>query len=443
MQSVLLNPALFRIALIGTLASLVPVVIAFEINPGHYAWWQFALIPPISGLVGMGTNVLALKMTFYPVEFFGIPIFLVKEQPMGLFGWQGIIPCKAGKMAGIAVDLMVGKLIDVKKVFQRLDPTKMAKVVEPGMKITMRQVVDNAAMYQMPGVWEEVPQEIKEDFYANILKTLPVFFNSLLGDIKDNIYDVFNIRDFAIRKMTLDKSLTNDIFLNCGAKEFKFIERSGFVFGFIFGCIQAGLQLIYDHPAVLPTAGFFVGFLTNWLALKMIFEPVEPVYIAGYKIHGLFLQRQQEVAIEFSKMSVEKIFNQKSMWDEILFGPLAPKFEEYVRRHLIKATSGLIDGLQDGIHVALTKQGFRAIQDRIADNVIAEMPNTIHLGYEYCEQALGLEAEICTKLQALPCDEFEGVLHPCFQEDEFKLILVGAILGLAVGFFQLYVMFDI
>ena len=54
-----------------------------------YAWWQYATIPPISGIVGYLTNVLALKMTFYPIEFLGIPIVLIKNQPFGLFGWQG------------------------------------------------------------------------------------------------------------------------------------------------------------------------------------------------------------------------------------------------------------------------------------------------------------------------------------------------------------------
>jgi hypothetical protein len=33
------------------------------------------------------------------------------------------------------------------------------------------------------------------------------------------------------------------------------------------------------------------------------------------------------------------------------------------------------------------------------------------------------------------------VLHPVFEEDELKLILVGALLGAGVGFFQLYVLF--
>jgi uncharacterized membrane protein YheB (UPF0754 family) len=39
-------------------------------------------------------------------------------------------------------------------------------------------------------------------------------------------------------------------------------------------------------------------------------------------------------------------------------------------------------------------------------------------------------------LQALPCAEFEGVLHPVFEEDEWKLIAVGGLLGMWVGIFQ-------
>ncbi len=53
--------------------------------------WQLLSIAPISGFVGYITNVLALKMTFFPVEFFGIKLLLLKNQPFGLFGWQGCV----------------------------------------------------------------------------------------------------------------------------------------------------------------------------------------------------------------------------------------------------------------------------------------------------------------------------------------------------------------
>ena len=52
----------------------------------------------------------------------------------------------------------------------------------------------------------------------------------------------------------------------------------------------------------MPLAGFLVGYLTNFLALKMIFEPIFPVYVCGIKFQGLFLQRQREVSKEFAKV---------------------------------------------------------------------------------------------------------------------------------------------
>ena len=44
-------------------------------------FWQYLSIPVIAALIGWTTNWLAIKMTFYPLEFVGKP---------PLLGWQGI-----------------------------------------------------------------------------------------------------------------------------------------------------------------------------------------------------------------------------------------------------------------------------------------------------------------------------------------------------------------
>jgi uncharacterized membrane protein YheB (UPF0754 family) len=64
--------------------------------------------PPVlhSGVVGWGTNWVALKMTFYPLEFWPVKVWQPEDQPMGLFGWQGIIPAKAATMAADFTDML-------------------------------------------------------------------------------------------------------------------------------------------------------------------------------------------------------------------------------------------------------------------------------------------------------------------------------------------------
>ena len=66
----------------------------------------------------------------------------------------------------------------------------------------------------------------------------------------------------------------------------------------------------------------------------------------------------------------------------------------------------------------------------------------LHTTYEYTTEAMQAERQLRTRLQALPCEEFEGVLHPVFEEDEWKLIAVGGLLGMWVGIFQAIFVFQ-
>lgn len=48
------------------------------------------------------------------------------------------------------------------------------------------------------------------------------------------------------------------VFMEVGAKELIFIERSGLLFGFIFGCLQTTLWYFYQEDWVLPVGGLVV-----------------------------------------------------------------------------------------------------------------------------------------------------------------------------------------
>ena len=103
-------------------------------------------LPFISAFIGWGTNVLALKMTFYPVEFIGFTFKGFKAIGWNGFppiGWQGIIPSKAEVMAGKATDMITTKLIDVEDQFSRIDPAIVAKEMEPSMLRLARDITND------------------------------------------------------------------------------------------------------------------------------------------------------------------------------------------------------------------------------------------------------------------------------------------------------------
>ena len=46
----------------------------------------------------------------------------------------------------------------------------------------------------------------------------------------------------------------------------------------------------------IPLLGGVIGWVTNWIAVKMIFRPIRPVRILGIRIQGLVGRRQADLA---------------------------------------------------------------------------------------------------------------------------------------------------
>jgi uncharacterized membrane protein YheB (UPF0754 family) len=393
----------------------------------------YVAIPIVSGIVGWGTNWLAIHMTFYPVEFVGIKPFL---------GWQGIVPSKAAKMAEKSVDLMTSKLIDVQEIFGKLEPKRVANDLQPVLNKMARQMINEVMEQEAKLMWLATPALVKETIYRQAVSQMPEVAEEMMLDVRDNIEEFLDLKGLVVEHLTADKSLTNEIFLKCGEEEFKFIRSSGLYFGFLFGIIQAIVWYFNDSWWLLPLGGLIVGWATNWLALKMIFNPKKEMNILGIKIHGLFIKRQREVASEYSKIVSSKILTVERMFDRIFRGKASDKMVGILHGHIKRAIDEQI-GLSRAIYqiFAGTKK-YDELKDMAANRFVESLPHSIHRTFDYAEDALDLETTMREKMSELSPDEFEAVLRPAFQEDEWILILVGAILGGLAGLGQLFFLFS-
>lgn len=393
---------------------------------------MYLSIPITSAIIGWGTNVLALKMTFYPVEFIGIKPYI---------GWQGIIPSKAKKMANLSVDLWTTRLVDVKELFAQIDPAQVAEEMRPQFDRIAKEIMDEFMAEQMPEVWSRLPESVKKVVYARISRDMPKIVNDIMADVKENIEEVFDLKGMVVGRLMQDKSLLNEIFLKCGREEFKFIERSGIYFGFLFGLVQMAVWYLYDAWWILPVFGLLVGFATNWLALKLIFEPVKPIKIFGKEFQGLFITRQNEVSAEYAAMLSNEIFTFDRIFAAIINGPTKEQFVEMISVHAKNAIDEGVGISKPVVKFITGKRNYDKMKDLVVEKTIKELPSSVKPVFPYAEEAMDLETVFREKMQALSPPEFVDFLRPVFQEDELKLILTGAFLGMAAGFGQLIFVF--
>uniref|UniRef100_A0A7R9ZKK8 DUF445 domain-containing protein n=1 Tax=Craspedostauros australis TaxID=1486917 RepID=A0A7R9ZKK8_9STRA len=244
-----------------------------------------------------------------------------------------------------------------------------------------------------------------------------------------------------VRLRSRSRSQQSNSFQECGDKEFIFIRRSGFYFGFLFGVLQMTVWLFYDAGWILPVAGFLVGWVTNYIALKVIFQPLEPKQILCWTLHGIFLKRQVEVSETFARVICTEILHVKAMWDAIFTGRLSKNFFAMLRAHTLVFTDKMIAEIKPLAIAAMGADKFNQMKESIAQKVLEKIPDVIDASYEYTQEALDMEATIRVKMAQLSSSDFEGVLHPAFQEDEIQLIALGGVLGAAVGVIQLFTLF--
>jgi uncharacterized membrane protein YheB (UPF0754 family) len=183
-------------------------------------------------------------------------------------------------------------------------------------------------------------------------------------------------------------------------------------------------------PLFFCSGGGIVGLATNWLALKWIFEPVDPTKIGPFVFQGKFLRRQKEVAAEFSKYFANHILTGKQIWHSILTDPeTKPAFARIFGEHL----EGFVARLSRGLfRVRIEPNTMNKITERALD----KLPKHVPVLFPYMDRALGLEDTLRTKMEAMTSRKFERVLHPIFEEDELTLIIAGAVLGFAAGLVQ-------
>ena len=407
----------------------------------EYQWWEYFLIPWIAGAVGYVTNVLALQLTFYPLEFWGIEIFRLKNEPWGIIGWQGIIPTKAEKMASISFDLMTKKLFSIHEIFSRLDPQKFSETMEDAVLLMMDNVINEVAQQYMPQTWAKLPKEVRDEIIVAADNESGKFMLAFMTDMQAHVEDVVDIKQMSVDACVKNKHLIVKIFQECGDKEFVFIRRSGFYFGFLFGIIQMCIWFVYPADWILPVAGFLVGWVTNWMALKVIFQPLEPRNVCGYTLHGIFLKRQDEVSKIFARVVCVEILHIKAIWESIFSGRLSKNFFAMLRAHTLVFVDNLLVEVQPLAIAAMGSEKYLQMKEDIAQKVLDKIPSVIDVSYEYTQQALDMENTISTKMAELSSSEFEGVLHPAFEEDEIQLIALGGILGAIVGVIQLFTLF--
>jgi uncharacterized membrane protein YheB (UPF0754 family) len=392
-------------------------------------WYIYVLMPIISAGVGYLTKLVAIEMIFRPTEFKGIKPYL---------GWQGMVPRRAAKMAGIAVDSIMSKILTPQELFDRIDPDELAKELEVPLHDSIAQITETVMLEFNPGLWEAMPDRVRRLLISRVEKRVPDTTRRLMDQIRNNLDQVFDIKHMVVTNLVRDKDLLNRMMRDISTKALKFMARAGGIFGLYIGCVQVTVFIITGSHLVLPIFGLITGGATDWIALHMIFRPIEP----GTRLFGImpwqgvFHKIRDEIQRDYATLLAKDILTPKAVMESLLNGPMSDKLFEMIQDE-IKATIDDQTGIaRPFVAIAIGGRKYQQMKQRIAEKVIEQMPEQAHHIEAYATEALALDTLAAERMQLLTPGEYEELMRPAFRDDEKTVIAVGAILGFIVGELQ-------
>ena len=420
-------------------------------------FWAVLSIIPVTAFVTWAHVWMALKMVFYPINFWG---FHLGPLPVG---WQGIVPRKAGRISGIITDNTLSKLGSIREFLQAMDPDDMARIIGEQVGFELEHLIDEVMMDRNAVLWENLPFAIKRRIYAQAQKQMPAILRELVTELTMNVESLVDMREMVVSQMEGDRRLMVRMFLKVGQKEINFIWHISALIGMFFGIFQMIVWFVVPWHWTVPFWAAIWGFLTNWIAIWMVFNPLYPhpvkypqffarttnrkfpwikpliPRIGTYNIQGAFMKRQDEVSDVFASVVTEDLITLKSIMTEMMYGGRKDKTRRIIKRHINEIMETPL--VRTSLQLSLGPKEYAKLKTDLIDRSIEITMVPVCDPAFNASRAQKIYQMFRDRIRELTPKEFQNLLRPAFQEDEWILILLGGVTGFVAGLIHLFVAF--
>lgn len=188
--------------------------------------------------------------------------------------------------------------------------------------------------------------------------------------------------------------------------------------------------------------GGFIGWVTNWLAIKALFHPKKPIKLFFFDFQGLLPKRQVELAQNLGKIVEGELINVEELIRRVEPADPDSLIEEHMRQNreetqkkvadyvnsllskipLIKITANThISGIMD------------YLERQIVDAVKKQVPGILDKAAEKAAKKLSVQDIVFDKVSKMDLDRLEGIFYKIADREMAMIIRLGGFLGMIVG----------
>ena len=182
-----------------------------------------------------------------------------------------------------------------------------------------------------------------------------------------------------------------------------------------------------------------IGWITNWVAIKMLFRPHNEINLGLFKIQGLIPKRRAEIGIGIANVIQNELISIKDVIANI------------DREEFSKRLNDLIDDVLEKNLKTKVKEKFPVMQMFFSDKMAKDVSNTIkgivmenqekifEIFSNYAEENINFSTIITDKISNFSLDKLEEIINGLAKKELKHIEVIGAILGAFIGLVQYFI----
>ena len=203
------------------------------------------------------------------------------------------------------------------------------------------------------------------------------------------------------------------------------------------------VQALVDFPhisvamVILPLISALIGWLTNVIAIKLLFHPKRPLKLPGIHIQGIFPKRKDKIALSLSVFIADNLLSSENLAKQLAIPEKKQALNDFLVEHIADFISQSVPQEKNTLSSRIVNKILSNNRQKLAGSIAKRIPSLLH-GIIHSEQLnAAIKETIYSKVSDYASDDLEHLLNQLVKKELKFVEVLGGVIGFVVGLAQL------
>lgn len=190
---------------------------------------------------------------------------------------------------------------------------------------------------------------------------------------------------------------------------------------------------------LIPVISAFIGWITNLVAIKMLFHPRNPRRFLGITFQGIFPKRQKQFAEKLGKIVSNEFLSFGDIEQKISNPDNLKKIMPLIENHVDDFLRSRLSNELPLISMFIGDKTIQKLKDAFMKEIEVLFPTVMKQYAANLKTDLDIENIVITKVSGFSSDKLEELLYQIMSK-EFRFVeIIGGIIGFLIGSVQVLI----